>query len=148
MKGKMLYSPKTLNKLFKEAFSKRNWAKIRISTTTSITPYSNASSQMQSYYKNRIHEGFREMDFVKNKLGVEVQFGKYAFMVYNVAAKMTIFRKIGIISAGVEVVAMKRMTADMSTGVSYFEQVKADLEMRGESEIDTPVLIVGIEDEL
>ncbi len=88
------------------------------------------------------------MDFVKNKLGVEVQFGKYAFMVYNVAAKMTIFRKIGIISAGVEVVAMKRMTADMSTGVSYFEQVKADLEMRGESEIDTPVLIVGIEDEL
>jgi len=77
MKGKMLYSPKTLNKLFKEAFSKRNWAKIRISTTTSITPYSNASSQMQSYYKNRIHEGFREMDFVKNKLGVEVQFGKY-----------------------------------------------------------------------
>jgi hypothetical protein len=31
------------------------------------------------------------MDFVKEHLGVEVQFGKYAFMVYNVCAKMTIF---------------------------------------------------------
>ena len=33
------------------------------------------------------------MDFVKNKLGIEVQFGKYAFMVYNVYAKITIFHK-------------------------------------------------------
>jgi hypothetical protein len=31
------------------------------------------------------------MDFVKEHLGVAVQFGKYAFMVYNVCAKMTIF---------------------------------------------------------
>ena len=28
------------------------------------------------------------MDFIKEKLGVEVQFGKYSFMVYNVCAKM------------------------------------------------------------
>ena len=25
---------------------------------------------------------YRDMDFVKDKLGVEVQFGKYSFMVY------------------------------------------------------------------
>lgn len=32
-------------------------------------------------------EAFREIDFVKNRVGVEVQFGKYSFMVYNVCAK-------------------------------------------------------------
>src|SRR5207253_1630299 len=37
--------------------------------------------------KNR--GAFREMDFVKNKLGVEVQFGKYAFMVYSVISTKT-----------------------------------------------------------
>lgn len=34
------------------------------------------------------------MDFVKDALGVEVQFGKYAFMVHNVCSKMTIFKNL------------------------------------------------------
>ena len=64
---------------------------------------------------------FREMDFIKEKLGVEVQFGKYSFMVYNVCAKMTIFKNLGHINAGVEIVPIKQFADNMSTGVSYFE---------------------------
>lgn len=37
------------------------------------------------------------MDFVKERIGVEVQFGKYSFMVYNVCAKMTIFHNLDLI---------------------------------------------------
>ena len=55
------------------------------------------------------------MDFVKEKLGIEVQFGKYAFMVYNVCAKMTIFRNLGYIDGGVEIVPVKAFADDMST---------------------------------
>ena len=84
------------------------------------------------------------MDFVKNQVGIEVQFGKYAFMVYNVAAKMTIFHNLGYIDVGVEIVAVKEMASEMSTGVSYFEQFLWDLEKRGEADIDIPVLILGI----
>jgi len=47
------------------------------------------------------------MDFVKNKVGVEVQFGKYAFMVYNVCAKMTISHNHDVIDVGVEIVPLK-----------------------------------------
>jgi len=85
------------------------------------------------------------MDFVKGKLGVEVQFGKYAFMVYNVCAKMTIFHKLCHINAGVEIVPIKRFADQMSTGVSYFEQFVWDLQHRGVSDIDIPVLIIGID---
>jgi hypothetical protein len=95
--------------------------------------------------KNLSKGAFREMDFVKGKLGVEVQFGKYAFMVYNVCAKMTIFKKIGHIDSGVEIVPIKQFADEMSTGVSYFEQFVWDLENRGISNIDTPVLILGID---
>jgi hypothetical protein len=87
---------------------------------------------------------FREMDFVKNHLGVEVQFGKYAFMVYNVCAKMTIFHNMGIINTGIEIVPLKVLADEMSTGVSYFEQFVWDLEHRGVSNIDIPVLILGV----
>lgn len=85
------------------------------------------------------------MDFVKGKLGIEVQFGKYAFMVYNVCAKMTIFNKLGFIDTGVEVVPVKGFADHMSTGVSYSEQFVWDLEQRGISNIDIPVLILGID---
>ena len=87
------------------------------------------------------------MDFIKNgkKLGVEVQFGKYAFMVYNVCAKMTIFSKMGLIDTGIEIVPVKNFANEMSTGVSYFEQFAWDLHHRGVSDIDIPVLILGID---
>jgi hypothetical protein len=93
---------------------------------------------------SEVRGAFRDMDFVKENLGVEVQFGKYAFMVYNVAAKMTIFRKMDIIEAGIEIVPIKEFANGMSTGVSSFEQFCWDLDHRGVSNIDTPVLILGI----
>jgi hypothetical protein len=86
------------------------------------------------------------MDFLKEKFGVEVQFGKYAFMVYNVCAKMTIFNKLNFINAGIEIVPIKQFADEMSTGVSYFEQFIWDLEHRGVADIDIPVLIFGIDD--
>ncbi len=88
---------------------------------------------------------YRDMDFVKDKLGVEVQLGKYAFMVYNVCAKMTIFRNLGHITAGIEIVPVKSLAEQMSTGVSYFEQFVWDLQQRGRADIDVPVLILGID---
>ena len=81
---------------------------------------------------------------MKNRVGVEIQFGKYAFMVYNVCAKMTIFHKLDVIDVGIEVVPVKEFADEMSTGVSYFEQFVWDLEQRGVSDIDIPVLIFGI----
>ncbi len=84
------------------------------------------------------------MDFTKNCVGVEVQFGKYAFMVYNVCAKMTIFHKLGVIDVGIEIVPIKLFAEEMSTGVSYFEQFVWDLEHRGVADIDIPVLVLGV----
>lgn len=126
MPGEMLYSPRELNNAYKEKFNERGWFNHRIQL-----PWGNGA--------------FREMDFVKNKLGVEVQFGKYAFMAYNVSAKMTIFHNKGVIDAGVEIVPMKKMADEMSSGVSYFEQIRWDLENRGEADIDVPVIVMGID---
>ena len=85
------------------------------------------------------------MDFVKQQLGVEIQFGKYSFMVYNVAAKMTIFKNMGYIDTGIEIVPVKALADEMSSGVSYFEQFVWDLERRGIADIDIPVMIIGID---
>ena len=81
---------------------------------------------------------------MKNRVGVGVQFGGYAFMVCSVCAKMTIFHNMGVIDVGVEIVPLKEFADEMSTGVSYFEQFVWDLEQRGVADIDIPVLILGV----
>lgn len=140
MPGLMLYAPRLLNTAFKEAFYSQDWKSHKVACEYPTQFYT------RGYKPRKLHGGaFREMDFVKQKLGVEVQFGKYSFMVYNVAAKMTIFRNLGIIDTGVEIVPVKQLVDEMSTGVSYFEQFVWDLEQRGVSDIDVPVLILGID---
>lgn len=143
MMGQMLYSPVSLNKDIKTPLFKQGWSNHRVECAYSSKYY---TPEYAATVKKNV--GFRDMDFVKEKLGVEVQFGKYSFMVYNVAAKMTIFRNLGIIDAGIEVVPVKRFAQQMSSGVSYFEQFVWDLEQRGISNIDVPVLILGIDSDL
>jgi len=140
MPGKLLYSPVGLNKAFKDELFPLGWTNVK-----EICEYS-PNYYVEGYtnpFKKKIYP-YRDMDFVKNKLGVEVQFGKYSFMVYNVCAKMTIFKKLGHIEAGIEVVPVKELAEHMSTGVSYFEQFVWDLEQRGVANIDVPVMIIGI----
>ena len=60
-----------------------------------------------------------------------MQFGKHAFMVYNVCAKMTIFKNLGHTDSGVEIVPTKKFAQRMSSGVSYFEQIVWDLDHKG-----------------
>lgn len=143
MTGKMLFAPKLLNEMFKIEFSKRSWKNHKINCEYKFGEY------LDNYIPPKGSSGtpFRDMDFIKEnkKLGVEVQFGKYAFMVYNVCAKMTIFNKLNIIDAGIEIVPVKNFADEMSTGVSYFEQFAWDLHHRGVSNIDIPVLILGID---
>ena len=139
MKGKILYSPKELNSAFKQEFNLLGWH--------SKKEYCNYQypNLKEGYIPIKPKNAFREMDFLKNEVGVEVQFGKYSFMVYNVCAKMTIFKNLGHIKVGVEIVPMHNFAPEMSTGVSFFDQIIWDLDNRGISNIDTPVLIIGID---
>jgi len=140
MPGRLLYNPVALNGAFKDRFVQRGWESKKIECEYLTEFYENA------YQSAPLSSGaFREMDFLKEGVGVEVQFGKYAFMVYNVCAKMTIFHNLGFIHTGVEIVPVKNFADEMSTGVSYFEQFIWDLEKRGVSNIDIPVLILGID---
>ena len=140
MLGRILYSPMSLNKAFKKAFNNRGWRNVKVYCDYPTKYYT------ENYQPQKMKgKPYREMDFEKENLGVELQLGKYAFMVYNVCAKMTIFNKLGFIDAGVEIVPIKQFATSMSTGVSYFEQFIWDLENRGVSDIDIPVIIYGID---
>jgi hypothetical protein len=139
MMSKVLYNPPTLNQALKSEFAKQGWKNHKESCDYPTQYYTPG-------YKPRVEpkRAFRDMDFVKDRVGVEVQFGKYAFAIYNVCAKMTIFHKLNVIDVGIEIVPIRDLVDEMSTGIIYFEQFVWDLEQRGVSNIDLPVLIIGV----
>jgi hypothetical protein len=143
MMGKKIYSPVDINDDFKKQLHPFGWINHKVMCDYIYGEFLPGYIPAEPSHV----KPFREMDFVKPgiKLGIEVQFGKYAFMVYNVCAKMTIFRNLGVIDTGIEIVPVKNFADEMSTGVSYFEQFAWDLNERGISDIDTPVLILGLD---
>jgi len=134
------YGQRQLTNAFTSELASRGWMKRRIECTYSsqwyLPPYRALAPGSRA---------FRQMRFVKDRLAVEVHFDKCARMIYSGCAKMTIFHKMGFIDAGIEIVPVKQFADEMSTGVSYFEQFVWDLEKRGVSNLDIPVLILGID---
>lgn len=143
--GKMFFSPSSLNRAYRAEFERFAWQSKRQNCVYPTDLYTSDYHPKAVPNARRSVSPYREMDFVKDRLGIEVQFGKYAFMVYNVCAKMTIFRNLGHIDAGIEIVPLRQFAMEMSTGVSYFEQFAWDLSQRGVSNIDVPVLIIGVD---
>lgn len=142
--GKCLYSPSLLNQSFKDQLHENDWFPYKINCCYPKNFYTTEYLSKYNYIP-KFRQASREIDFVKDNLGLEVQFGKYAFMAYDILGKMVVLHNMGIIKAGIEVVPVRHMTQSMSTGVSYFEQIVWDLENRGVSNLDIPVLIIGVD---
>ena len=142
--GAMLFSPTTLNSEIKKRLENKSWCSKKRIPGAYLTEFYTKEFQKSPKGK-RLGKPYREMDFVKEQLGLEVQFGTYSFMVYDVCAKMIIFKKEGIIDMGVEIVPIKQFADEMPTSVSSFEKIIWDLKTRGSSNIDIPVLILGID---
>ena len=114
--GKMLYSPVDMNGQFKNALTQRGFVELRDTYTITI-PNSNA----------QIPNAYKQIDFTKNKVNIEVQFGKYAFMFYDMA-KFQYFFNENKADVGVEIVPCHDLHSKMSSGVSYGEQLVYDIE--------------------
>lgn len=133
--GQILFSPVDMNNYLKLALHTKDWTE-----KAKDGKKKKFSEPRHAFGKGR----FREMDGIKNKVGLEIQFGKYAFMGYDIFSKMIIFRNLKYIECGVEIVPSNELVKQMSTGVSSFEQLLVDFEHRGVGNIDIPVFVISI----
>jgi hypothetical protein len=88
---------------------------------------------------------YNQTDFVKEKIAVEVQFGKYAFVAFDLFVKHMLFYSGGVINLGIEILPTKKMQSDMSSGVAYFEGEVYNVMRQGRNSPPVPLLILGIE---
>lgn len=133
MHGEPLYSPMEINAIFKEGFYEKGYRELKDTYTIEI-----------ANYPQKIAGAFKQIDFVKDKVLVEVQFGKYAFMFYDMA-KFQYFFNENKADVGVEIVPCHTMHKQMSTGVSYGEQLIYDIERLKRHFPAVPVKVILID---
>ena len=153
--GNSLLSPIDLNKAFNAEFYKRKWAESRYNYYITLNRELMEKSVLMSAKEQKeflIANGEKELiysynqtDFVKDKIAVEVQFGKYAFVAFDLFVKHMLFYSGGVINLGIEILPTKKMQAQMSSGVAYYEGEVYNVMRQGRNSPPVPLLILGIE---
>jgi hypothetical protein len=87
---------------------------------------------------------YNQTDFVKDRVAVEVQFGKYSFVAYDLFVKHLAFYVGDYIDVGIEILPTKSLQAQMSSGVSYYEGELYNIVRQGRGVPAVPLIIVGI----
>ncbi len=154
MRGKKLFNPKALNKEFDQLFQKRNWKSVKYSyyVTTDRTIMNELitlqpKEQKEFLIKHGVDspiKSYKQTDFVKDNIAVEVQFGKYSFVAYDLFVKHLLFYTGGVINVGIEVLPMKLMQNEMSTGIAYYEGEVYNILRHGRNNPPVPLLIIGV----
>lgn len=152
--GKFVYNPGTLNAEFKSLFEKKGWAERRrdfyVSTDPNIVKLLeplNVIEQKELLLKRKhpLLDSYNQTDFVKDKIAVEVQLGKYFAVTYDLFVKHLSFYTGQIINVGIEIVPTKTMQKDMSSGPPWFEKEVHNVLRHGRTNPPVPLLILGIE---
>lgn len=154
MRGKPLYAPKQINKAFAEKFRRADWEESRTSywvtddyelvRKTMILPEDEQKRMIEGAGKRAI-KSYNQTDFVKRRVAVEVQFGKYSFIAYDLFVKHLAFYVGNAIDVGVEILPMKAMQEHMSSGPGYYEGALYDVARQGRGVPAVPLVLVGVE---
>ncbi len=153
MVGKMLYSPGQMNTEFKSEFNNKDWHESRTSywvtkneklirKTMNMTP-EKQKEQIIKDGETAIYS-YNQTDFVKDRVAVEVQFGHYALVASDLFVKHVAFYMGDQIDLGIEILPMKELQKEMSSGPSYYEGELYNLIRQGRGIPAVPLVIIGV----
>ena len=153
-KGEALYSPTAINAEFDKRFSSFGWKSTRYSYYVAHNfdqleaMMSMPLEKQKQYLLDQGAEvifSYNQTDHVKNRIAIEVQFGKYSFVAYDLFVKHLAFYTGRIINVGIEILPTKAMQRDMSSGIAYYEGELHNILRHGRSNPPVPLVIIGLE---
>ena len=151
--GRTLYSPPAMNNAFKEEFGKRGWQASRRTFWVAADEglmrriHHLPAAEQKAAIEDAGHvpiQSRNETDFVKDRVAVEVQFGKYAFVAHDLFVKHLSFFVSDLIDVGVELLPMKAMEQEMSSGVPYYERDLVNVIRQGRGVPAVPLILLGV----
>ncbi|MGD0185502.1 MAG: BglII/BstYI family type II restriction endonuclease [Roseiarcus sp.] len=142
-----------MNKAIRDGFAAHGWNESRIAywVTSDAKLIRKTMFMDEAQQKAEIEAaGFKPLysynqtDFVKERAAVEVQFGKYAFVAYDLFVKHLAFFVGDVIDVGIEILPMKALQQQMSSGVGYYEGELYNLIREGRGVPAVPLVLIGV----
>ena len=154
MPGRMLYSPIEMNRRFSSLLKDKKWDESRVSywvtgnakliRQTVLKPADQQKAEIEAAGEKPIYS-YNQTDFVKDRVALEVQFGKYAFVAYDLFVKHLAFYVGDKIDVGVEILPMKSLQQEMSSGPPYFEGELYNIIRNGRGVPGVPLVVIGVD---
>lgn len=151
--GRTLFSPIDLNRRYSELLIAKGWKESRTSYWVT-SDYKLIRKTMQMSAEEQREEilaagkkpifSYNQTDFVKDRIAIEVQFGKYSFVAYDLFVKHMAFFVGNVIDVGVEILPMKELQTEMSSGVAYYEGELYNLIRQGRGSPAVPLVVIGV----
>lgn len=153
MKDQLKFSPIDMNREFFAHLQQRGWSESRViywvtddeRLIRQTLPMSAPEQKViiQQAGKTPIMS-YNQTDFVKDRVAIEVQFGKYAFVAYDLFVKHLAFYVRDQIDVGIEILPMKSLQVEMSSGPGYYEGELYNVIRNGRGVPSVPLVIIGI----
>ncbi|MFQ6114114.1 MAG: BglII/BstYI family type II restriction endonuclease [bacterium] len=143
-----------MNRAFSDLLKKKGWKESRVSlwVTKSEKLIRKPLTMDPEEQKKEIEAAgetpiysYNQTDFVKQRVAIEVQFGKYSFVAYDLFVEHLAFYVGDQIDVGIEVLPMKSLQMQMSSGVAYYEGEFYNVVRQGRGVPAVPLVIIGIE---
>lgn len=151
--GKKVYSPREMNKAFDVGFGQHQWKAVQTTywvcedarTNRKVMDLEPPQQKAEILLAGFIpYQSRNQTDFVKERVAVEVQLGKYAFIAYDLFVKHVAFYVADKIDVGVEIMPMKCLQSEMSSGPGYYEAELYNLIREGRGVPPVPLVMFGI----
>jgi hypothetical protein len=99
---------------------------------------------VSAFRKMSTKAGQAQTDFLKQRVALEVQFGKYSFVAYDLFVKHLAFYIQDTIDLGIEILPMKSLQAQMNSGPAYYEGELYNVIRQGRGVPAVPLIIIGV----
>ena len=151
--GKVQFCPRALKNLFKAELNGRGWKKSRSEYWVSKDPVLIRKTMAMDGAAQKLAieasgqeaiKSYNQANFVKDRAAVEVQFGNDSFVAFDLFIKHAAFYTSDLIDLGIEILPMKELQKEMSSGPSYYEGELFKLIRHGRGNPAVPLVIIGI----
>ena len=151
--GQKLFNPTEIYNRFSEALRFRNWKENqtgdwvtddeKLILRTVSKDADEQKREIEQAGARAIHS-YNQTDFVKDRVALEVQLGKYAFVAYDLFVKHLAFYVRDQIDVGIEILAMKSLQEEMSSGPGYYEGELYNIIRNGRGVPAVPLVVLGV----
>ncbi len=154
MQGPLVYSPLAIKRQFAALLNTKSWMECsvsywvtrneRLSRKTLSMPPAEQKSEIVAAGEVPIYS-YNRMNFVKDRVAIEVQFGKYSFVAYDLFVKHLAFYVSDHMDVGIEILPMKSLQSEMSSGIAYYEGEFYNVVRQGRGVPAVPLVLIGVE---